>query len=395
MAPGQAVLRHREPHVGELVEQVLDGGDGDVPGRFLGRAGVRSRTPRQVGPVAARLPGRLERRTGVGRGETDQHQVTGLELLTGELRVGGRVVRRVVRHGRVLPQRVVEGLVDQAALAGVPVVGEEPVQRVADQVAQRFGARPQQQRQLVDHLLVGQARLMLHQPRGDVLAGTAPLEGHQLAHRLEQHRGGLVGVDAVEHPGDAEQHPVADVGRAAEEFVEHEQRQLLGVVAQQVRRTPGTELGDEVAGDLLGAVAQPPGVHPGHAVGDRLAEPQVVGAVGEHAVGPVGQQRGDRTVRSDLALVEGPPAARVLAEGAGVLQQLKGRGVVRDQGRLHPRRQLDRGGGAVVPQEPVVRLRVRGELRSVQRHPAPRAVGRAPGRGHRGGVVSVHVCFQS
>ncbi|MET8983250.1 hypothetical protein ABZX85_47560 [Streptomyces sp. NPDC004539] len=122
----------------------------------------------------------------------------------GEARVG----RREVREGRVLPQRVVDGLHD--VRVDVPDPGENTAEGVAEGIAERLDTRSQEQRQLVDHLLVGEASGISHEPGRDAGAGLIAFEGHQLTDSLVQDVGRLLGVGAVEHAGDTEVHPVAD-----------------------------------------------------------------------------------------------------------------------------------------------------------------------------------------
>ena len=50
---------------------------------------------------------------------------------------------------------------------------------------------------------------------------------------------GLLRVDAVEDAGYAEDQAVTDLGGAAEEVVEDQQRQQLGVVGDQIGLGPG------------------------------------------------------------------------------------------------------------------------------------------------------------
>src|SRR5690606_31882321 len=146
------------------------------------------------------------------------------------------------------------------------------------------------------------------------------------------------------------------------------------------------ELGDEVVRDLFGAAGQPAAVHAGHGVGDGLAQPQVLGAVAEHGVGAVGEERDDGAVGRDEPLVEVPPVARVLAEGGVVLEQVQGRGVVGDERGVDSGGEFDGRDGAVVPQVRVVRLGGGGEVRTVQGYPP---VSGTSGRGHRSGGVGV------
>ena len=108
---------------------------------------------------------------------------------------------------------------------------------------------PEQQYQLMRHFLVGQLRRVLHKPGRDIVPGLGPLERDQFADALGQYLVRLFGVDAVENAGDAEDDPVADFRGAAEQLAEHEERQQLGVVVQQVDRTARAELLDEVARD--------------------------------------------------------------------------------------------------------------------------------------------------
>lgn len=224
---------------------------------------------------------------------------------------------------------------------------------------------------------------MLDQPGGDVVAGFAALEGDQLHEAGGEFVAGAQRVLAVEHVGHRARDAVADGGGAAEELVDHQQRQQLGVVVDQVRPAPLAELVDEVGGDRFDVPADAGDVEPVEALGDRLAQPEVLGPVGEQAVGPVRHHRQDGAVERDAAVVEGGPAAAVAREQGGVLEHPQGRLVSDDQGGVDAGGQFHRAYRSVRPEVVVDLLGVRGEGAVVHG---------ASGRTGGGRVVNVHVC---
>ncbi len=362
---------HRELKVGQGVEDRLDRRHRDHLGRRLGGAGVRPGTPGQVGARAARLPGLLQRRVGVGTREADHDRGAGLHDRAAEVDVLHREVRGVVGDRRVVPQDVVERLLDQhAGAAAGGGLGEQREQGVGDEVALRLDAGAHQHHQLVLELLVGQPRPVLDQPGGHVVARLAPLERDQL------HQGGvellvgaqrLVRVLRLEQRGHRAGQPVADAGRAAEQLVEQQQRKQLGVVVQQVGPAALAELVDEIGGDRLDVPADAGDVQPVQALGDRLAQPQVHGAVGEQAVGPVRHHRQDGAVQGYAALVEVLPAPRVPDEELRALKDAQGGLVPGDQGGVDAGRELDGGGRALGAQLVVDQVRVGREVGAVHR----------------------------
>ncbi len=364
--PFQLLLGNGQREVGQGVEDLLDRGDGDDLRRVLGRAGVRTGSPGQVGSLAVLPAGLGQRGIAVGRGEADDDRCVGLGHHSPEVHVLHRVVGGVVGDGRLVPQHVVDRLPDQQpGVAPAGVGRQQQEQGVADEVALGFHAGAHQHDELVLEFLVGEPGGVLDQPGGDVVAGPAALEGDQLHQAGGEFLVGAQGVLAVEDRRHGAGEGVADVRRAAEELVEQQQRQQLGVVVEEVGPASLAELVDEVVGDGLDVTADAGDVEPGQAVRDGLAQPQVHGAVGEQAVGPVRHHRQHRAVQPDAPFVECLPAAGVPGEERGVLQHAQRHLVADDQGGVDAGGEFDRSGRSVGAQPVVDLVRVGGERRVV------------------------------
>lgn len=301
--PLQRPYRYGEFDVREPVEELLHRHRRDQPGLALRGAVVRARAPRQVGPVARPLIVR-QGGVGVGGGQRDDERVACLQQRALVHHVPLRVVHGVVGHRRVGPQHLVEGVLDGQAAAGQvsgeAVVGQQQTQGVGDEVLLRLGARAHEDDEGVDHLLVREPRRVQGQPRRHVRSGLPPLQRDQLEERGGEQFVGPLGVHPVEDAGHALDQLQSELGRAAEEVVEDEQGQDLGVLAEEVGLAGGREPVDEGVGTALDVAAQGVGLDPGQAVGDGAAQPSVLLAVGEQGVGPVHHHRDDGTVRGTV-----------------------------------------------------------------------------------------------
>ncbi len=228
-----------ELEVRQAVQQGLDGGLDDDPGRVLGRADVLARAPGQVGPVAAdrRVPdrrvavgaGALGGRVGVGRGQAEHEHVAAGDELAAEhgVRSGppaGEVLRRRVAPEHFL-QRVGDG--QPAAGEGGPEapVGEQQPQGVAGPADGGLVPGDHQHHQVVHRFLVGQPGRVGEQPGGEVGAGC----GAALSHQVDQeglellvgaHRFGAAVGDVADQP---DQVRASLVGQA-EQLGEDQQR---------------------------------------------------------------------------------------------------------------------------------------------------------------------------
>lgn len=241
-----------------------------------------------------------------------------------------------------------------------------------------------QQHQLVLEFLVGQPGGVLDQPRRDVVVGAAALERDQLHEGRRQFLVGTHRVLAVEDRRHGGGDGVADSRRAAEQLVEQQQRQQLGVVAQQVGPAQLAEPVDQVVGDRLHVTPDPRGVEPRQTVHHGLAEPQMHRAVGEQTARPVRHHRQHRAVQADTALVQGLPAAGVTGEQLRVLQHPQRHLVPDDQRGVHTGGELHRTGRGVFPQPVVDLVRIGGETGVVHG---------ASARTRRGRGVSFHQVF--
>ncbi|XDO64227.1 hypothetical protein HEP84_56760 [Streptomyces sp. RLB1-33] len=354
--PSQLSYWQTQFDIGETIEELLHRGRRDQPGRTLRRTVVRARAPRQVGSVARPLIGR-QRRIRIGRGETDDQRIALAQHRSLVPDVVQRIVHGVVGDRRIGPQHLVEGVLHRETAAGQiarePVVGQQQPQAVRDQVLLGLGAGAHQYHEGVDHLLVGEARGVRHQPGRHVLTGVAPLQRDQVEQGAGQQFVGLLRVHPVEDPGHALDQPDPVLGRAAEEVVEDQQRQDLRVLAEQIRRAERREAIDEGVGAALHIAAQGVRIDEREAVGDRAAQPLVLLAVGEQRVGPVHHHRHDRAVRRDGPVGEVAPAAGVLGEGLRAAQDVQGGVVGGDEGGSDAGCELDRCGRSGRTQPPV------------------------------------------
>jgi len=213
--------------------------------------------------------------------------------------------------------------VDVAAEA---VVGDQQEQGVGDQVCARGGAGPDEEEDLLDHLLVCQACRVGHQPGGDVVAGTVSFEagqGQAGCFQVGVRLGGILG--GVEELGDGADDRVTEVEWAAEHVDQHLHGQRVSEVGDEVGAFLGDEAGEEIVGDAGHACGQGVGVDPFQAVGNGAAQPGVGAAVEPQCVLPGLHHHEGRAVGGHLSFPQGLPVDRVLKEHrGGVSQQVQG-----------------------------------------------------------------------
>lgn len=167
-------------------------------------------------------------------------------------------------------------------------------------------------------LLVVQPGGVLDEPGGEVVRGFAAAALDEPGQRVEH-----IGVArdrgrrAPRHVAGGLDHPVVVLLGHADDRARHHHRQPLGELADQVGTALLAELVDEPVAVAVDVAADPAGVDAGHAVGDRAAQALVGGAVGEHTHRLPGEDRGQRVVRGDAAVLEGPPPAGVAGELRG------------------------------------------------------------------------------
>ena len=360
------------------MQQGLDRGLDDDPGRVLGRADVPARAPGQVGPVAAEraLRGRggaLGGRVGVGRGQAEHQHVAGADVLAAEHGVAGGPAAGEVLRRRVSPEHLLQRVGDGEPPAGQggpeAPVGEQQPQGVADPVDAGLVARDHQHHQVVHRLLVGQRGRVGEQPGGEVGAGggaavpdqfgQGPLELPGGAHRFGP---------AVDEVADQLDHPRPAAGGQADQLGGDQQRQRAGVLADQVGGAVRAPAVDQSVGGGLGGLAQLPVVDLGQGVRDGGAQPLVLGAVEVEQGGPPGGHRLQPRVGGQPALGGDPPVPGVLGEQRLVAGEFEQFAVAEDQPRLHPGLQLDRRHRAVPLAQPGVQaVRVVGDGLPVQR----------------------------
>ncbi len=143
---------------------------------------------------------------------------------------------------------------------------------------------------------------------------------------------------------------------------EDQQRDAVGVLAEQVGLAGAGEFGDELFGDGGGVALQQVGFEDADAVGDDLPVAGVRGAVGEQRGGAPAHHRQDRRVGG----LGGLPGARVAGPGVGVAEDLQGDVVVGDQPGVDAGGEFDGGERSAVAQPGVVVVRPGGELRAVE-----------------------------
>ncbi|QWQ40158.1 hypothetical protein KME66_03425 [Streptomyces sp. YPW6] len=405
--PAQLALPHPELQVGQAHQQRVDADIGDGPADVLSRALVGAAAEGEVGPVAAHVGVEVgaDGGVGVGRGDPDQEGVARLDLLTAQLGVTDRPAAEDGGERRLVP----EGLLDRLGDGHVPAaepgaearVGQDHPQHVGDEVGGGLVRGDEDEAQVFDDLDVGHRRGVLDQPAGEVVGGFGAAALDQAGqHGHDVGVGGHGGLGAAGHvAGSLDEALVVLLGHA-EDRAHHHHRQVLRELADQVGGALLAEVVDQAVTEAVDVAAHAAGVDALHAVGDRAALPLVLRAVGEDADGLPGEDRGERVVGGDAAVLEGPPAPRVpgeLRRRAGEVEVLA---VAEDEPGGDVAVEQDGGDGAVFGAELVVEARgVVLRLGAVE--PAQSAgadvevVGRALGRGHGAGFVVEGGCHGS
>ncbi|WP_432250599.1 hypothetical protein ACRAR1_28480 [Streptomyces sanyensis] len=320
----QVGLGDREAEVGEPGEQGVDAGVGDGAADVLAGALVRPAAEGQVGSVAVHGRGevRADLRVDVARGQAQQHQVTGLDLLVAEAGGAGGPAAGADGQRRGVPHDLVEGVGQGHRAAGQArpeaAVGEDHPQGVGDQVGGVLVGRHHRVAQVLHDLVVREPGLVGDEPAGEVVARLLLLAPYQVGHDGDHELVALHGrLGALDH--------VADGGPEGEGV-------LLGhteLTGQDQHGQPFGELGDEVGAAVAGE-----GVD------------QLVGVAHHVAADAVPVEAGE-------AVAHGGPQARVLLA------------VGEDEQRL-PRGDRQQGGVRLELHVPYAR--VAGELRGRPHH---------------------------
>lgn len=369
--PGELLARRGEFQVAQVAGQAFDGGGRDQQGGLLDRAGVRTRRPGQMrAPAGGDGAGCQAVGGGVGCGVGDQDELVGHDPRAVEVDVLAREVRRVVRHRRLVPQDILDGVLRGERAAGqgavVGVVGQHPRQRVGDQVGGRLVPGAHGEHDLVQDLLRAQAGRVVHEPGRQIDSALLRLEGDQLRDVLLEVRvrpGRFLRADGLHQPGERGDEAVAVGVGHPEQVVEQHQRQRAGVLPDQVDVAVGREGADQGVRGVGDLGTQPVRFDAREAVDDHGPVAGVDRAVVEQWVGAPLHHRQDRTVGRQRLL----PLARILRPGRRVLEQVQGCAVVRDEEGRDTGGDRDGGEGPVLAQPGVDGVGVLSEVGPVQR----------------------------
>ncbi|MER7491169.1 hypothetical protein ABT033_00675 [Streptomyces pharetrae] len=161
----------------------------------------------------------------------------------------------------VAVEQGVQGFADGGA-TGVQVrgelrVGQQPEDRVDDQVGRRFDAGAVEGDELVQHLGVVEPRGVGDEPGGDVVAGLLARQCDEVADRAGEDLVPGFRVHAVEDPRHAVGAAASAAVRTAREGVEGSEGKRPGMVGEQVGAAGRVERGDGGVGVLVDQGTQP------------------------------------------------------------------------------------------------------------------------------------------